>query len=893
METGPSISENCDTEVPNECNSELEDTVSDDESTSEQEYWSSDVETSDIDYDDEEREDSASLNRIVFVTIVFIFLWASFYGVSAVAVNHLLQYLHHMLSTLAVHSPAVASVVAAFPSSLYLMKKMFAIGTDKFEKYVICGKCESLYQYSECFQYTLFGKSPKTCSHVSFPNHPHASRRTQCGHKLVKEIVTKKGTKYSPVKTYCYLPLVESMTTILKRENMLDQCELWRKRETTGGTFSDIYDGRVWKEFQIYKGQPFLSEPHNLAVMLNCDWFQPFAQSRYTVGVIYLVILNLPRAIRFRPENIIVTGIIPGPKEPKNMNSYLRPLVKELNSLWSDGFSISINSQTVKVRVALLATVCDIPATQKIGGFCGHSSKQACWKCKKVFPYAEELNRVDFSGVEIGDLRQHDEHKRNGKSTLSAVTPTKRKELELEIGSRFTQLFFLPYYNSVRFAIIDPMHNLFLGTSKRVLEKVWLENGLLSRTDLEAIQTRVDQFVVPRGVGRIPRKITSKFDSLTADEWKNWTLLFSIICLYDFLPEADLDCWHLFVSACKIFCSSVITVDDIDEAHSLMKRFFIAAESLYGPKFLSLNAHLHLHLEKCYKDYGPCYGFWLFSFERYNGILGKYHTNDFSIELQLMRRFSENMTVNSLLTREMLDSEHEYVFTKFLSSKISGTSSETLFGQVHSTSVNHEHVSSHILLQSTNVVPSLEYVCNCQMKLLSPYRIQKFDDSHLNYLRTAYKTFLPEFNILETPQLYRKHTLAQWWSQQIGFVRHSGDNDKRVVIYAHWIGSDGQITCNCDNLCAGEIQYYFSQRVKVGNDLQEVYMAHVNWYQGHPEKNKLPEPIQVWCSSLYKPFGPASFLLLMRIHQVCASVEVELNCEKVLFVNPIRNRLFL
>lgn len=51
--------------------------------------------------------------------------------------------------------------------------------------------------------------------------------------------------------------------------------------------------------------------------MLNCDWFQPFAQSRYTVGVIYLVILNLPRAIRFRSENIIITGIIPGSKRTK------------------------------------------------------------------------------------------------------------------------------------------------------------------------------------------------------------------------------------------------------------------------------------------------------------------------------------------------------------------------------------------------------------------------------------------------------------------------------------------------------------------------------------------------------------------------------------------------
>ena len=152
---------------------------------------------------------------------------------------------------------------------------------------------------------------------------------------------------------------------------------------------------------------------------------------------------------------------------------------------------------------------------------------------------------------------------------------------------------------------------------------------------------------------------------------------------------------------------------------------------------------------------------------------------------------------------------------------------------------------------------------------------------------------MPELDILDIPQLYKRHNLAQWWSQQVGYVRHSGDNDKRIVINAHWIGSNGQITCNCDNLCAGEIQYFFSQRILVSNNLQEVYMACVDWYQDHPEREKLPEPIRVWCSSLYKPFGPASFIPLMRIHQVCTSVEVELNHEKVLFINPIRSKIFL
>ena len=77
-------------------------------------------------------------------------------------------------------------------------------------------------------------------------------------------------------------------------------------------------------------------------IMMSCDWFRPYKQSKYCVGVHYLTILNLPQSIRFRPENALFAGIIPGLKEPSQheMNSHLRPLVKELNMSWIDGFEM-------------------------------------------------------------------------------------------------------------------------------------------------------------------------------------------------------------------------------------------------------------------------------------------------------------------------------------------------------------------------------------------------------------------------------------------------------------------------------------------------------------------------------------------------------------------------
>ena len=48
---------------------------------------------------------------------------------------------------------------------------------------------------------------------------------------------------------------------------------------------------------------------------------------------------------------------------------------------------------------------------------------------------------------------------------------------------------------------------------------------------------------------------------------------------------------------------------------------------------------LHTHLAECLKDFGPVYCFWLFLFERMNGILDSFRTNSHDISVQLMRRY--------------------------------------------------------------------------------------------------------------------------------------------------------------------------------------------------------------------------------------------------------------
>jgi len=84
-----------------------------------------------------------------------------------------------------------------------------------------------------------------------------------------------------------------------------------------------------------FKGDNFLDTPRNLRFVINVDWFQPFKRRNdRSVGVIYLVLLNLPGEERFKWEYIIVAGIIPEmSKEPKSLNTFLEPIVDELKAL--------------------------------------------------------------------------------------------------------------------------------------------------------------------------------------------------------------------------------------------------------------------------------------------------------------------------------------------------------------------------------------------------------------------------------------------------------------------------------------------------------------------------------------------------------------------------------
>ena len=869
-------------------NEEHDESTNDDVLPMNDEVWDIDEQAvlDDFHSESDVSHDKSKFHSIKWI-LLFILLWSTCYSISANAINHLLKFISYLLKWLA----PMATFAKSFPSSLYKVKQALNLHQDNFIKYVVCPGCHSLYTFNSCYDVIGSRTVPKCCSNVLFPLHPQQSRRKQCNHSLVRKVILTNGSeKVYPLKVYSYKSVKESLYEMLCCPGMLQLCEEWRLRKIPNNYMFDVYDGKVWSEFMVYKEKSFLAEKYNLALVINVDWFQPFKLSEYSVGVIYLAILNLPRTVRYKIENILVVGIIPGPKEPSSLNTYISPLVDELLDLWENGLTINTGVEVANVRAALICAACDIPAARKLCGFLGHSSSH-CPRCDIRFSYDKEYKKMDYSGVKEYALKHNSHHVEHAEASRLCRMQTEKEAYEHKHGSRYSELMRLPYFDCVRFTIIDPMHNLFLGTAKYILKNVWLseDNPLISHKDLSAIQDIVDSTKLPSSIGRIPHKIESSFSSFTADQWKNWILYFSLVALHDVLPAAHIECWRCFVLACSLICSPKINSDVIDQSHDLLMNFQKKYETLYGKLRVTPNIHLHRHLKECLVDYGPVYGFWLFSFERFNG---SYHTNQKSIEIQLMRRFLSDTAIHTLCYTDSSIEQHQDLFTDFL-----GTNKSLLKGSLHQTidfemfPSSNANIAVLFELPSMPLRPSQDYLLKLSIQCCGPYVRKIFDTDSFNYLVTSYCQFLPSIEVESIPILYESFQELQLWGDRIGCS--NSRLERCCCVKAIWADGSGLIDTSTMDMRAGMIEFFFRQSVLVAGKYETVVMASVKWFQSHPIRHKLGKPIELWIPDLFIPFGPSSFIPVTRINTQCCYCLIKIERETFVAVCPLNPKILM
>lgn len=285
--------------------------------------------------------------------------------------------------------------------------------------------------------------------------------------------------------------------------------------------------------------------------------------------------------------------------------------------------------------------------------------------------------------------------------------------------------------------IIDPMHNLYIGTAKYIFN-LWLKREIVSTSSLKVINDRILSLVVPSVVqfGRLPACMNQP-SSLTAEQWMLWVNYYSLYCLYDLIAPEHFECWRHFVLASRLLCRWKLSDDEIRIADALLLQFCRRFETLYGQDVVTPNIHLHVHLADCIRDYGPMSSFWLFAFERFNGILGDEPTNNRSIEIQLMTRFlKDNAHLELLMSVPSASSDVTSIFSQAILDHV-----------CNFTSIKHLDTTFHLcnnVAENEYIIPATKYTISC------------FPEMEIEVLSNTYHKLVPSlFNECENIYLPR------------------------------------------------------------------------------------------------------------------------------------------
>nr|GEX80598.1 hypothetical protein [Tanacetum cinerariifolium] len=265
------------------------------------------------------------------------------------------------------------------PSSYYEMKKTYKKIGLGYKSIHAC--------INDCF---LFWGSDENEKMQNCPIY-NASRR--------KDLKTK-GKKVAN-KVVRYFPLIPRLQRLYKSQHTA-KWMTWHstgKSKENGQMNHPVYD-KAWKFFDIIHSE-FAKDPRNIRLGLAADGFNPFGNlsQTYSMWPVILTTYNTPPWICMKETSFMLTMLIPGPKSPaKDIDVFLQPLIRELQTLWSGVWTRDVVTGTdFKMKATLLWTINDFPARSSLSGWPGQGYL-ACPTCNKDTPSAKVMGKIVYVG---------------------------------------------------------------------------------------------------------------------------------------------------------------------------------------------------------------------------------------------------------------------------------------------------------------------------------------------------------------------------------------------------------------------------------------------------------------------------------------------------------------
>ncbi|KDN34874.1 hypothetical protein RSAG8_12061, partial [Rhizoctonia solani AG-8 WAC10335] len=299
-----------------------------------------------------------------------------------------------------------------------------------------------------------------------------------------------------PRRVFRYSPLIPQLRALFQNVDMVKKLRyrVEIEDEHMPDVIQDVFDGAHYRSLRTKQVTPtspycFFDNPEDIALSLSTDGFTLFKRRRRGLSTAWPIILinnNLSPKIRTRLDNVICVGVIPGPRQCKDLNSFLIPLLDELLELEQGvehtGLSTEGERYIFSLRAFLIHIFGDIPAVSKLLFLKGHNAFSPCRTCyiegclfryPRVSVYYVPLTHPNLEAKwDCDDLpmRTHEGFLAHAAELDAARTKTARDKLSRHYGINARPVFsFLKSFDLASCAPYDIMHLLFENTVPNML----------------------------------------------------------------------------------------------------------------------------------------------------------------------------------------------------------------------------------------------------------------------------------------------------------------------------------------------------------------------------------------------------------------------------------------
>lgn len=307
-----------------------------------------------------------------------------------------------------------------------------------------------------------------------------------------------------------------------------------------------------------------------------------------------------------------VVAIFCGKGKPTPIESFLSDFIEESNELRDSGFKY--NNILYQFNISLFT--CDAPARSYLKNIKGHTSKLGCERCTQNSLCSEKRRYYDVNDItstkrkdsdfENPELRKFDKNKPRKYDHIKGSSPLIK--LNLGLVSQF---------------VLDPMHLLYLGVTKRMLVKYLVEGKRrirLSKTAIGNINRQIKNLKFPEEFTRTLRTLQD-VKRWKAVEFRMFLLYYGPILLKNNITKAIYEHFLYYHAAVFILSNNYFVENYLDIAQSALTAFVYKSAEIYSKFFVVYNVHSLIHLCEDARKYGNIENYSCFDYENYLGKL--------------------------------------------------------------------------------------------------------------------------------------------------------------------------------------------------------------------------------------------------------------------------------